>query len=68
MVAAARDIIDEAARPPRSDRQIARRIEHLREEARYLVDEIFDWEAQLEFPPERICAGCGRHVSRGLQD
>ena len=41
-------------------RRAEQRIQRLREEALFLVDEIFDLEAQLRYPPARICPCCDR--------
>lgn len=37
-------------------------IKRLREHARFLVDEVFDREAQLSHPPARICPACSQEA------
>ncbi|MGH7686368.1 MAG: hypothetical protein ACREN2_06085 [Candidatus Dormibacteria bacterium] len=54
------DVLESA----RDEKRIEQRVARLRDEAQYLVDEVFEWEGQLPYPPERICPGCGQHARR----
>ena len=59
-VLAGLEIVD--GRRPNSEHRLRARIAELRDQMRYLADEIWAWESRLPYQPDRICPCCDRDM------